>query len=187
MTTSVIKTIEDMANAEGMKTLQLMTKSGRILYDSTWIAGVDFTEQDDDQESYHYADDNDKEESETQDDINPNEIAEILDDNPIQARIPNNNDNYPMDSETENDNNDDEEEDVPETPPPTVRRSARTTKPTEKYKNYIATIMGECNERMDTSKISYENQFVVTYSIKKGITEFGEQGRSSVLKEMRQL
>jgi hypothetical protein len=54
MTTSVIKTIEDMATAEGMKTLQLMTKSGRILYDFTWITGVDFTEQDDDQESYHY-------------------------------------------------------------------------------------------------------------------------------------
>jgi hypothetical protein len=40
---------------------------------------------------------------------------------------------------------------------------------------------------MDTSKIAYENQFVVTYSLIKGIKEFGDHGRSSVLKEMRQL
>ena len=211
MTPSVIKTIEDMATAEGMKTLQLMTKSGRILYDSTWIEGVDFTEQDDDQESYHYEDynNNKEDESETHDDINPNELAEILDDNPIQDRIPI--DNTPMDQTThiENDTNDDDkDEDVPETPPTQVRRSARIAKPTERYLSYIggnynqignkpnisqeieyseeeatviATIMGEFNERMNTSKIAYENQFVVTYSLKKGIKEFGEQGRNSVL------
>jgi hypothetical protein len=217
MTTSVIKSIEDMATAEGMKTLQLMTKSGRILYDSTWIAGVDYTEQDKDEESYHYEQDNDTEdetetqESESQDYIEPNELAEILDGNPIQARIPNDKNNNPTDNENEDDkNNDEEDEDVQETPPQTVRRSARTAKPTEKYKNYIernynqvemkteveyseaeakiiATIMGEFNERMDASEIKYENQFMVTYSLKKGIKEFGDQGRSSVLNEMRQL
>ena len=178
---------------------------------------MDFTEQDDDQESYHYEDynNNEEDESETHDDINPNELAEILDDNPIQDRIPI--DNNPMDQTThiENNTNDDnKDEDVPETPPTQVRRSARIAKPTERYLSYIggnynqignkpnisqeieyseeeatviATIMGEFNERMNTSKIAYENQFVVTYSLKKGIKEFGEQGRNSVLKEMRQL
>jgi hypothetical protein len=40
---------------------------------------------------------------------------------------------------------------------------------------------------MDTSKIQQENQFMVTYSLKKGIQEFGIEGRNSVLKEMQQL
>jgi hypothetical protein len=31
------------------------------------------------------------------------------------------------------------------------------------------------------------NQFVVTYSLKKGIQEFGIQGRNSILKEMQKL
>jgi hypothetical protein len=139
MTPSVIKTIKDMATAEGMKTLQLMTKSGRILYESTWIAGVDYKEQDNDQESYHYENKNDTEdktetqESGSQDYIEPNEIAEILDVNPTQARIPNDmNDNPTNNVNEDDDNNDEEDKDVQETPPPTVRRSARIAKPTEK-------------------------------------------------------
>jgi hypothetical protein len=40
---------------------------------------------------------------------------------------------------------------------------------------------------MRVSKEEYGNQFVVTYSLNKGIKQFGEAGRSSVLKEMKQL
>jgi hypothetical protein len=46
-----------MATSDSIKSLQLKTKSGSILYDSTWIAGMDFTE-DEEQEEYHYQEDN---------------------------------------------------------------------------------------------------------------------------------
>ena len=56
MPTTVIKAVEDMAASDVIKSLQLKTKSGSILYDSTWITGVDFTE-DEEQEEYHYQED----------------------------------------------------------------------------------------------------------------------------------
>jgi hypothetical protein len=84
MSTSVIKVIEDMAAVDGMKNLQLKTKSGKIISDSTWIAGVDFTEDEDGAESYHYQEDDD---DASQDDIDPNKLADILHEQPIQAQL----------------------------------------------------------------------------------------------------
>ena len=46
---------------------------------------------------------------------------------------------------------------------------------------------GDCNERMETSKILHGNQHVVTYSLKIRIQKFGKSGRQSALKEMKQL
>jgi ribosome biogenesis SPOUT family RNA methylase Rps3 len=47
--------------------------------------------------------------------------------------------------------------------------------------------MDEFNERIKITKEEYGNQFVVTNSLNKGMKQFGEAGRSSVLKEMKQL
>ena len=38
-----------------------------------------------------------------------------------------------------------------------------------------------------TKKLQHGKQFLVTYSLKKGIEKFGEQSHQSVLKEMKQL
>ena len=40
----------------------------------------------------------------------------------------------------------------------------------------IAMIMCQFNERMETAKIHHGNQYVVTYSLMKGIQKFGEPG-----------
>jgi hypothetical protein len=40
---------------------------------------------------------------------------------------------------------------------------------------------------MGISQTQHQEQFVITYSLKKGIQKFGEQGRQSALKEMKQL
>jgi hypothetical protein len=48
-------------------------------------------------------------------------------------------------------------------------------------------IMDEFNERIKILKKEYGNQFVVTYSLNKGMKQFGEAGICSVLKEMKQL
>jgi hypothetical protein len=109
----------------------------------------------------------------------------------------------------ENEEDEDEQHEEEEVIQP--RRSTRIPKPTIKYTAYkhqgysqvekksaideynvveakvLATIMCQFKERMKTTKIKHGNQYVVTYSLKKGIKEFGEQGKQSVVKEMKQL
>ena len=41
ITPIIIKTVETMAQQDNMKGLNLCTSTGHILYDSSWIAGVD--------------------------------------------------------------------------------------------------------------------------------------------------
>jgi len=113
----------------------------------------------------------------------------------------------------ENDNNHEDEDDPNEEEEEVIqpRRSARIPKPTIRYTAYkhqgysqiekksaldeynvveakvLATIMCQFKERMKTTKIKHGNQYVVTYSLKKGIKEFGKQGKQSVVKERKQL
>jgi hypothetical protein len=42
ITSSVIAQVEAIAKADGMKDLKITSKTGKILYDSTLIAGVDY-------------------------------------------------------------------------------------------------------------------------------------------------
>ena len=101
---------------------------------------MDFTENDDEQERYHYQD-KEIDESITKDNIDLNELAEISDENTIQDRIPIENNNNSVGEITHIGDNDENENDdkgvVPETPPPSFRRSTRTSKWTVKYLNYI--------------------------------------------------
>ena len=54
MTETVFQTIKELAKCQGMKGLKLCIKSGHILFDSAWIAGVDYHNSDD------YSDKNNK-------------------------------------------------------------------------------------------------------------------------------
>jgi len=47
MTANVIQRVEQIASSEGMKGLKMTNNSGKILYDSSWIAGVHDNEEDD--------------------------------------------------------------------------------------------------------------------------------------------
>ena len=58
---------------------------------------------------------------------------------------------------------------------------------TELEAKVLATIMCQFNERMDISSIQHGEQFLTTYSLKKGIQKFGERGRESALKEIKQM
>ena len=44
MTAIVIKMAEQLAKTDGMNRLALHGKEGKLFYDSTWIAGVDYSE-----------------------------------------------------------------------------------------------------------------------------------------------
>ena len=48
-------------------------------------------------------------------------------------------------------------------------------------------MMCQFNERMETTEVKHGSQFVVTYSLKKGIKTFGDRGKEAALKEMKQL
>ena len=91
--TSVIRAVEALAHKQGMKGLQFKTKTGHILWDSAWIAGVDYEEDDKDQD-YDDKDvelpgvniDEEEEEQVLWEDLDENEVADLLNDanNPIQ-------------------------------------------------------------------------------------------------------
>ena len=48
-------------------------------------------------------------------------------------------------------------------------------------------MMCQFNERMNSTEVEHGSQFVVTYSLKKGIDTFGDRGKDAALKEMKQL
>ncbi|KAG7364548.1 reverse transcriptase RNA-dependent DNA polymerase [Nitzschia inconspicua] len=75
ITASVIEAVERLAKADGIKSLVLHNKDGTIFYDSSWIAGVDHTQNEDYDNIY---DDSDYESSgsETDVDLEPDYDAE---------------------------------------------------------------------------------------------------------------
>ncbi|KAG7340379.1 hypothetical protein IV203_023922 [Nitzschia inconspicua] len=75
ITASVIEAVERLAKADGIKSLVLNNKDGTIFYDSSWITGVDHTQNDDYDNIY---DDSDYESqgSETDVDLEPDYDAE---------------------------------------------------------------------------------------------------------------
>jgi hypothetical protein len=82
MTVNVIKKVEQLAASEGMKGLKMKTNSGKILYDSSWIAGVDYRKEEDNApEEYEHEESDDIE----RDTIDPGAIAELLGEDTIQA------------------------------------------------------------------------------------------------------
>jgi len=44
MTAAVIEIVQQLAKEYGMNRLALHSKDGKLFYDSTWIAGVDYTD-----------------------------------------------------------------------------------------------------------------------------------------------
>jgi hypothetical protein len=105
-----------------------------------------------------------------------------------------------MDEDEEIENNVDNEITVQET----LHQSQRTIKQSPRYalRQYkkepsitsdlmeakvIAMIMCRFNERIIKHELKYGEQFVVTYSLKRGIEKFGEKARQAGLNEMKQL
>jgi hypothetical protein len=93
ITPAIITLVNTIATADGMpEGLKITNRFGTILYDSSWIAGVDHKDNEDqdheDDQDYN-DDDNDEENDEDAEDdldqMDPNEVAEILQD---QAQTP---------------------------------------------------------------------------------------------------
>ena len=82
ITPTIIQAVESMAAKDGMTGLKMRTNTGHILYDSSWITGVDYDEDEDDLDYETEEEEEDSEEEEEYDEIDPEEIAEILNEEP---------------------------------------------------------------------------------------------------------
>ena len=279
MTKDVIDVVNALGAAQGMNGLKIQTKTGHVLWNSAWIAGVDYTADqtnsgtDPFEAVYNYDDDEDEEQEEEDedneaaseddeevDDVDPNDIdPDEADGEPIQADSDEEEDDEPpelVQSEEDSDSDDDsddedeqeeQEQEHSEAPVATTRSGRAISKPsnfvpmmtgqthglTNVQREYalaaikeikhnqgkawkkatteeleavdsfeyttmeakvLAMIMCQFNERMeahsildDSKEARFAKQFVVTYSLKKGLQKFGQKGRLSVLKEMKQL
>ena len=227
VTPAVIAAVEALAKRDGMKSIKVTTKHGKVLFDSALIAGVDEApeadEDESDDESYTESESTDDESLEDMDEIDPNELEEEVPIQPDQQPIQQPTD-APMDEQSIDSTPDPEEEAQDEVPleqqplnQHQLRRSTRASQPPQrlepnlKGKSYyqdtefpsnpksntmeytleeafvLATIMDQFNQRMDITKLHHGTQCVTQYSLQKGIKKFGERGRQSALKEMKQL
>ena len=82
LTQNIIDLVHAMATREGMPDgLKIKTKGGVTIYDSAWIAGVDYDPNEIEDEDKEYIDKEDNEEEDDEEDydpIDPNELAEII-------------------------------------------------------------------------------------------------------------
>ena len=151
VTPVVIKAVEDMAYRQGFKSLKFKNRNKVVFFDTDWIAGVDYNQnnedeyneydnEEEDDNDYEYEHQHDEELDEDFEDIDPEELAETLAErndeeevNPINVRDEENNE------ENNNDNVVSEDEDIRENDDETstesvpTRRSAREVKPVERY------------------------------------------------------
>ena len=135
ITPTVIKAVEDIAAEEQQKGLRINTKTGQVIYDSSWTAGVDYDEEadpyDSDEDSDFDPDDcsstdsedtTDSEESDSEDDDPPDEhqAYEILHEE--TAGVPQHD---PQDNEEGTVQDERDEEATAEEPKTPPRRSTR--------------------------------------------------------------
>lgn len=81
ITQNIIDLVHAMADQDKMSDgLKIETRSGRIIYDSSWIAGVEYENDDETNDKNDNIDSNDDESEIEYDEMDPNDLAEILQD-----------------------------------------------------------------------------------------------------------
>ena len=215
VTNPVIEAVERLAKADGMTGLVLHSRDGTKLYDSSWIAGVDYTESDENDVYDDIYEDSDYE-HESQSDVDLDADEEI--ENEEQEEDPEDDQNDQTEDstqeESEQDIEEDEDDDLPiddedleeqhqedEEEESGPRRSARIARLNEQNQNYqqkVTEIRYQADEvRVLAQIILYqrevkfvtikEHSHATTYSLKSAIKKFGEPAKQAAKKEMGQL
>jgi hypothetical protein len=71
--------VHNMAQSDSMPDgLKIETKSGTVLYDSSWLAGMDYANNEEEEISDDDSNDEHKLEEIDQDEMDPNEVAETM-------------------------------------------------------------------------------------------------------------
>ena len=212
ITQNVIELVHKLAEADGIQEgLKITNKKNVILFDSSWIAGVDY------EDKSYVAEEDDSIQGDERDEMNPNEILEarqnrVTVDNDINAdnidheNEESSNPEEPADaskeSEEESDEYESESDELQEVPEGIQRtRSGRITKPPSKLNLNQCHLNTQGHERteysIETGEVIAKNiigynhkchyQFAETYGLKKGIKKFGERGYKAAMSEMQQL
>ena len=150
LTQHVIDTVHLLADRDNMTDgLKIQSKTGTILYDSAWFAGVDCVEQDaEDEDEYTTQSESSSEDDnvdEEYDAIDPEEVADLINDeeksvqsqatNASESNIPelqDPEDSDDSDSESEDEDASESEDEEEEETPQTTTRSGRVVRPTSR-------------------------------------------------------
>jgi hypothetical protein len=209
ITSTIIQQIHDVANIEGMpKGLKVKDCTNQIFYDAAWIAGVDYNDysNNEDVNNNHHDEDNEDyegnsvdenivtptniitqdDEDEDEDTINEEDHKDELENGEQQEIIP----DQELDPQNEND------EYVTHTgriSKPLIRLTfAQVRTVTEEYTiinaHVITKVVSLMNMGvMETYKKKNRHQFVQTFSLMRGLNQFGDKGQHAAVKEMKQL
>ena len=191
ITATIIKAVEALAEKDGMKGLRIKTKTGQILWDSAWTAGVDYDEDyddldyDDDEVELPGVEIDEEEEEQLWEDLDENEVADLLDDaaNPVQPEPQDGEEDTaeqqeaaPVHVETVDENEDEDEEEEPfemiepkefESQETELRRSARSRNPPAERLN-ISTTQGQSYsaiEMKDDNTIAYDTEMAIVLAM----------------------
>jgi hypothetical protein len=151
VTDVVIKAVEAMTYTQGFTTLKFKNRNKIIFHDADWIAGVDYddNEEDNDDESYTEEDDNDENEEDERvlDPIDQDEIDDIISDAHGHTNPTTTEETEPDELEQGTEQNTDEPQQVEST-----RRSTRHTSPIERLE---PTMTGKSYTQ--TKQVTFEN------------------------------
>jgi hypothetical protein len=157
LTPDILKLIHSIAEQDEMpKGLKISNRFGTILFDSSWIAGVDYNEGQFEDEDYddNDSDNDDKDQNaldnENYDTMDPNEVANILQDRTQNAGVDepqepqefqNEEEEIVFKEEPEEEEQEEQTEDTPaeeEEDPPYITRSGRLSRPPTRLHMYQA-------------------------------------------------
>jgi len=147
ITPAIINAVNEAAKADGQTGLRITTRDNKVLYDSSWTAGVDYeedsesdsdseyeTESEDDDSEYNMKDyeAEEQEEEETDDETSPQERNEVIYEDQVRdphyrsEQVPDQEDSDEDESsaQSQSANDEAEQQSLPE-----PRRSGRVTKP----------------------------------------------------------
>jgi hypothetical protein len=165
ITPAIIKMVHRIAEQDGMpKGLKITNRTRQVLYDSTWIAGVDYDEDEFEDEDYHPSSDED-EDSDDSDDEDSDEEEQP------QVEEPDEEEESEEESEEEQDPNPTtaEEQTIPENAQMT--RSGRISKPRQVLNLYQSHLQAEAHQEVPyfpetttaTSNSTYKGKNKVLY------------------------
>jgi hypothetical protein len=113
ITPAIIKMVHRIAEQDGMpKGLKITNRTGQVLYDSTWIAGVDYDEDEFEDEDYHPSSDEDEDSDDSDDDDDDEDMYDEMDPEAIAAL------NDPTTLQDDEDSEDSDEEEQPQVEEP---------------------------------------------------------------------
>jgi hypothetical protein len=132
ITPAIIKMVHRIAKQDGMK---ITNCTKQVLYDSTWIAGVDYDQDELEDEDYHPSSDEDEDSDDSDDDDDDEDMYDEMDPDAIAAL------NDPTTLQDDEDSEDSDEEEQPQVKEPNKKEESKEE--SEEEQDHNPTTAGE--------------------------------------------